>query len=722
MKTQANNTTKTIDRLLPVHIGGKVEVGQDLRETYFRRSNEINSSVDLEELLRNKLTERGYTELPSNQNLALLAIEEFRELVIEATLVRKALRRTSDIKEQRALLSALARLREQIDEYVGLGKPFERAYREYLKERRDFRKFKALLYELNALKRGAQSLFANSIQGDEKFSKDDLARVYAALRRARRTVNSDLRPELRALAAVYPVGSKEYEEAKQNLLPREASSEPPPTPYELQERIKRVEAEAKGLWQNPLVRYFWGRAQNEKLLADIAQGKDVIEDPKTIELLNKLYEFETTHTRTTVGAVLVGPPGVGKTTLLRHYLECMGRSYVYVDLSEDVTRYLLYGSKELRLSKSNFENHRQLACHIKDMNEEELKAFITQNAGAFKEIARISGDEAVVAVLNIIDRELLGEGAEDSLIAEVREHLRDFAERAFHRELASEFARIVKQNGWRDGIIIAALRRGDSIIFDEFPHFRNWHMINSLMTAKPGELWYFADNQEWIEIPQHWRMYFTGNIGSRHGGFVVSEKMASRVAEVTMEIGYPDKQHELSLAIALLSDRSGYFVRSEQDLIKLAILVNEAFPKIRSLIERERHTIPVSFRTLRAIAEKLVRMDPNRGIPLGQPRLEVTFDEAVFQVMVASYSLFENPKIPREIVDILTSVGLLLDDSVKEKVLNYIDNSTYQERKKMFSDMKEDLEQIKAILLGEEYSFYTKSGNELPKIFSKGKS
>src|SRR5207244_893183 len=109
-----------------------------------------------------------------------------------------------------------------------------------------------------------------------------------------------------------------------------------------------------------------------------------------------------------------------------------------------------------------------------------------------------------------------------------------------------------------------------------------------LATAVPGEKWYFADNDEYINVPDHWRMYFTANIGRQHGVYDVPQAFASRGAEVgeVMKIGYPPLREELMVTLATLSDAQGNFLRSDEDLGRLSVLVKEVFPKVRAVTER----------------------------------------------------------------------------------------------------------------------------------------
>ena len=215
------------------------------------------------------------------------------------------------------------------------------------------------------------------------------------------------------------------------------------------------------------------------------------------------------------------------------------------------------------------------------------------------------------------------------------------AQSAFRTELGNTFAHIVKRNGWRDGVIISALRSGNSIIMDEFNKNKNWSLIYGLLTAKPGEEWYFADNNERIQIPEDWRMYFTANIDRKHGVFEVAEALASRGQAEVMQVGYPPRKEEMLASLVALANPEGDFLRSKEDLGKLYILINEVFPKVRAYIEGKRQVIPLSYRTIRDIGEKLVQYrDPKTKAPVYQPT-KTSFDQAVYDVMVESYGLRE---------------------------------------------------------------------------------
>lgn len=687
-------------RLLPAHVGGPIEKSEAGIKT---RQEALRSAPDLEGILQAQLKERN-EEAPKNINLSLKAIEGFQRCVREAQDLRKVARSAQDPVEKAYASLLYGEQKKIVDVYLAWGLPFEKAYREYIRARNNFIHFDITLQHISKLEDFLnRPAFSSQLPEDKRNKLDE--RAHARLEVIVRDTDistvlnhgQEIETLLEGLKLIYPEDSPEYQETKRKLLTIK-TQELPQSKKEALEELERQRQQAQELWGDPMVRYFWQKKELEGLLSSFAKGKDVIEIKDVIKDLNLLHEWETQHQRTTIGGVLVGPPGVGKTTLLRHYLEAKGRNYIYIDLSEDVTRYLLYGSKSLEF-KSPAEYHKNLMERLHTLEGAAFKNLVIENSTVMKSVFGAREDEAVVAAIDQLQEDLAaGKGVSpeiDKEIAEMQAKVNTLAQQAFRAELAQEFAHLVKRNGWRDGAVIAALRRGDSIIFDEFNKNKNWSLLFGLMTAKPGEDWYFADNDEHIKIPDDWRMYFTANIGRKHGGFEVAEALASRAGGKVMEINYPSPKPEMQVALVALSDAEGDLLRSKDDLARLYVLIYEAFPKIRSFIEDQRQVIPISFRTIRDLAEKLVlQRDPKTGIPVYQATAK-SFDEAVYEMLVGSYALYEDKTAPKEIVNLLTSVGILLDDRVKDKVVPaWMDNDTYEERQRAFAEHKEDFTDI----------------------------
>lgn len=701
------------EHLLPTHIGGEIP---EVEQAYQTAKNEGETPKEISSL-KSSLGREARKEALDNApdlkpDLRLKAVEAFQRLVKETQDLRQAVKHAKDAKERVIATKLYTKKKQEVDSWLSDEESlsFEKAYREYIRAKLDYYDFKHSLEEITRLENELSSSSFETLGGSAEETGKNKKPIFDQSRLARLEHISqteklpetgdeadDIKTTLEALQTIYPIDSEEYKQAKAQLLP-EKGTKAPTTKKEVKEQLDKLNIKVQELWEDPMVRYFYGKHEVESILKQFAEGQDVLQMQSTISSENKLHEWEQQHQRTTIGGILVGPPGVGKTTLVRDYLAAKERNYVYIDLSEDVTRYLLYGSKSLEF-KDPVQTYELLITQLQKLDAKSFKAFVAENCKGLKEVFHTKDDEAAVLYISQLE-EALGDLAKEhpefgKHLEELQTKVVEMAQAAYRAELGNKFAHIVKKNGWRDGVIISALRRGDSIIMDEFNKNKNWSLIYGLLTAKPGEEWYFADNNERIQIPENWRMYFTANIDRKHGVFEVAEALASRGQAEVMQIGYPPRKEEMLAALVALANPEGDFLRSKEDLGKLYILINEVFPKIRSYIEGKRQVIPLSYRTLRDIGEKLVLYrDPKSKKPVYRATNK-SFDEAAYEVMIESYGLYENKEAPKEIANLLTSVGILLDDEkIKDKVISLIGQETYEERKKASEENKKDFEEI----------------------------
>lgn len=606
-------------------------------------------------------------------NIKLAAVETYIALIKELNLKRKAYHNCTDLDKKLTFLRECEETKRKINGFLDVPPQVpqvEKALYEYIKEKQKYHHFRALESELAEITE--ELTHEKLVDNPGAFSASELARISHISEEARAgadDVEVDIAAEIEMLRGLEE-NDATFEKLKEKLLKRQTTPQHKVrTKAQLRVRKEEIEKELGALWQKPRIRAFEQENQLDTLLKQVHQGAAVIETPSVIERMNTLTEWEQLHTNSTIGGVLVGEPGTGKTTALHHYLEMRGRKFVYLDLSEEVTRYMLYGTRALE-SKDYVGNVESLLERISMMSSDEFAQFVSEQSEKIKSTYSLKGEEAeIVAIAQLEDALKARDGSDkEKKLAHAKTKMQEFIKRARYSEIAKQFHTTVHKNGWRDGVIIAALRRGDSVILDEFNKSRDLTAFYGLMTQKPGTDWYFEDNDERIHVPEHWRMYFTGNIGRKHGVHQVPEAVASRAQGKIMEVSVPPLKEEIIVSLALLTDASGTFLRNEEDLTRMMILVKDVLPVIRNLLKGKEGVLPVSWRTLRFITEKLLITKKEGGVPVTTAS-DKTFDDALLGVILDAYSIYEDKKLVGEIAEACTNHGLLLSSEMKNKLV-----------------------------------------------------
>ncbi len=482
----------------------------------------------------------------------------------------------------------------------------------------------------------------------------------------------------------------------------------------LTEMREALSADAHELWGRREVRARWNEHVYRKLILDAKAGEAVLEIPQVIRIANTLRRWEREDGDSLVGGALVGPPGTGKSTGIEYYLEKMGRPRaIRMDMSEELTRYALFGSPEVQF-ESDIDRYKQLAERVASLTEEDVLNMVKEHTEKLEAaLGDMSQEErAVIALATLrgkVDEIIAaGPGVADTEthahVQALKDALANLAQREYQSELATQLADITHKNGWRDGIIIHALRQQRPLIIDEFNAAKSWTLINKLLSGtKPGESYYFTDNKEEIPIPEWWRIYFTANIGGKYGRRKVQEDMASRFGKKVIEVDYADSSDEFMVMVALICNAYTEILRDTDDVYKLGVFVNEVVPKLRAEMNKAKTpSNPISFRTYHEIGRALVTPGP-----AGSPRPSTSVDRAIFESVVNPFALWVDRDLVKRLISLMMEADLLIDDEgLWDDIMRWHDISKEElQRRKDEVDHAERRKAADKLIRGAQASF-----------------
>jgi len=392
------------------------------------------------------------------------------------------------------------------------------------------------------------------------------------------------------------------------------------------------------------------------MVAQDQVGDQVLETPRVIKLMNNISESENIHKETPVAAVLVGPPGTGKSLGLEHYLATnpdhnSKPSPVIIDMSQETSEYVLLGGEKVDLSdKASTVKHlhsltkerERLLLEIENEKDEETKNLLKhqlerfnhhlediihfsigsdlekmKEGSDFREEQRSGMDEEVPKKNKEITKQIdltideMKEEAEKQNID--KEDINNIIQQAMHKWEAEELSHIMFGNGWRYGAISKAVKEGRDIIINEFNNFKSPpDAIRQLLQTPVGNEWYFTAENKTYTMRSN--IYMTANIDEKYSYDTaeLSAPIASRLPR-SIEIEYPDSKEELMITQAKLSDNFGNFllnndvtskllsVTPDENLEvnleigqaeKIAYLINSIIPRLRELAHEYPEEVP----------------------------------------------------------------------------------------------------------------------------------
>jgi len=638
---------------------------KEIYEKYKENQEKIQNEEEREKFEQFNL----YQQFESDLVLVEIFREKFRKAAVIAFLIKNAKEKGISSEELKELLLHFAMAKVEVNRFVNsLGPLLELAHRRVLEKEKSYHDFLKLNKEKAKLEFLAESPLGPAAIVQEIF-EEEKKRAAAHLQKEKTTRgkllkiakardflrDSDLPKLLEDLELLATLKELSEETGMDLLLyaeelTREKEEEKiPSSKKEVEKRLKEITSQLESLWEKDVVRYKFYQRYLENLIEQDQFGERALEIPSLIKLMNEISRWERRHTETPIGAVLIGPPGTGKSLAIEHYLATHPEHKkkgppVIIDMSQETTEFILLGGEAIeitdkaatvRMLKEMFEREKVIEKKLeskKITKEEEeklrsqLESLHTQiedliNAFQYQYVEdreEIAGIKAGIKKKNInklaeeAGNELLEEGKRQKFDPETMNRIIQWINGALTKWQAEELGKIMYGNGWRDGIILKALKEGRDIIINEYNNFRlPPDALRQLFQTAYGGKWFFPGTGK--EYPVYSRIYLTANAGSSAEKFFydaaqITAPLASRLPP-PIEVELPSQEEELLIVQAKLSDTNKKFLCDKE--LEAKLHATQALKDVEfSLKYNEKELITYLFKTILPKLRSLVGEAP----------------------------------------------------------------------------------------------------------------
>ncbi|MFC1615534.1 hypothetical protein ACFL21_00180 [Patescibacteria group bacterium] len=402
----------------------------------------------------------------------------------------------------------------------------------------------------------------------------------------------------------------------------------------IQEQKSNLTRLRREIFSDETVRMLHGARTHSENAFAVNNGVKVLEYKTVVDLMNKIYaKVYEDKAQNTTGVALCGPPGMGKTVVLRHLIEVLfGITPIEVDITEGHNQYTLLARPiliETNPIKDTLENIEILGNLPKGIKERVASA---AKERAFSSLNMCEDDSPTDQFDTMVSQ------LESDLVKQVTQFL----------------VNNVQRGPYIYGPIYQALENNVPIILNEVQRLREFEFLHGLMTVVPATDeeagpepdfiptedqnfktpvgWFYCSiTSRWLRVPENFRIFLTSNIGREYNSRDIPPATKSRYSGKVFEMVNLTPEEQVDLAWAKASEADGECMLSPGDARKLHILITIVIPKIEEIIAKKNLGKKRVFFSIRSI-EILVRVltaEDDHKCSFEEALFELFFEEAI---------------------------------------------------------------------------------------------